>query len=134
MEAKIQAIADAANISREGKLNILGAFNTIYAAQLPVSWPSLVFVVKLEMSAGDPDTFEFRFRVVDGEGNQVGAGLAGKMTAERNPAAPPGYPATIPFIFPVALPTFPDLGEYTFELWIDNARIAHSPMYVMSKP
>lgn len=48
MEAKLALICNSANVSQEGKLNILGEFDTIWAEQVPVKWPSLTLVARFE--------------------------------------------------------------------------------------
>jgi len=130
MEVKIQAIADAANVSREGKLNILGEFNTINSKSVPVTWPSMVFVVKVEIGAADGSTFQFEFRVVGDDGNPLGPSFKGEFGTARPDGLPDGQPSNLPMIFPVGLATFPEYGEYTFELWIGGRRIAACPLYV----
>ena len=61
MEVKLAGFCDAANISREGKLNILGEFNTLYAAAVPVIWPLMYVVIKIEATAGEgPPRFGLR--------------------------------------------------------------------------
>lgn len=53
MHPQLTVLADSANISQEGKLNILGEFNTLFAESVPVAHPIIWFVSKLELGAGD---------------------------------------------------------------------------------
>ena len=46
-------IADEANISQEGKLNVLGAFDRIAATSFPMVHPKMVFLFRLEARYGD---------------------------------------------------------------------------------
>ena len=47
MEVKVALLADGANVSREGKLNLLGIFDTLFARSFPTTHPrELVAVVE----------------------------------------------------------------------------------------
>ncbi|MBM3925370.1 MAG: hypothetical protein FJ320_05190 [SAR202 cluster bacterium] len=53
MEVTLALLADAANISQQGKLNILGAFNQIFAQTFPATHPELQLVVRFEADASE---------------------------------------------------------------------------------
>lgn len=48
MEVTLAVIADAANVSSDGKLNVLGRFSNIYAGALPARHPVMVLVLEIE--------------------------------------------------------------------------------------
>ena len=47
MQLEIGALADAANVSQEGKLNITGIFDALNFAQVPATYPLMVLVLRL---------------------------------------------------------------------------------------
>ena len=49
-------LADAANVSREGKLNVLGVFDTIYARSFPVAHPHMHLVLRFESGPAEAGT------------------------------------------------------------------------------
>ena len=49
-------LADAANVSREGKLNVLGVFDTIYARSFPVAHPHMQLVLRFEAEPAEAGT------------------------------------------------------------------------------
>ena len=57
--------ADAANISQEGKLNILGVFDAVHAGPLPAVHPRATVVVRLKATAGDAGTHPLTLRWVN---------------------------------------------------------------------
>lgn len=62
-------IADDANLSQEGKLNVLGAFDRIAAPSYPTVHPKMVFVVRIEATHGDGGRrVPVRVRLVDEDG------------------------------------------------------------------
>src|SRR5215217_3944288 len=52
MEVKLAVLADYANVSQDGKLNIMGIFQEINAPSLPFPLPQMFLVVPFE-EAGD---------------------------------------------------------------------------------
>ena len=53
MHVQFALFADAANVSQEGKLNILGVFDALHVGQLPAMHPRATFVVRLKAVAED---------------------------------------------------------------------------------
>ncbi len=56
MNVAFALLADAANVSREGKLNILGAFDRIYGSKFPLTWPRMMLVMRFVVSAAEYGT------------------------------------------------------------------------------
>ena len=46
-------LADEANVSQEGKLNLMGIFDRIAAAEFPVVHPKMVFAFRVEADFAD---------------------------------------------------------------------------------
>lgn len=84
------AIADAANVSQEGKLNVTGIFDTIFADQLPAMHPNLSLAFRIKLESHDQNkTHHIDVTLVDQDGKvlwgagadiQVGAIPAGQFT------------------------------------------------------
>ena len=53
MRVKLALLADSANVSREGKLNLLGIFDAIFARELPTSHPHMHLVLRFEALPAD---------------------------------------------------------------------------------
>ena len=56
MDVKFAVLADYANISREGKLNVLGIFDIINPPVLPFPLPLFYVVISYEAGAAEYDT------------------------------------------------------------------------------
>jgi len=52
MEVKLALLADGANVSREGKLNLLGIFDTLFARSFPTTHPQMQLVIRFERRPG----------------------------------------------------------------------------------
>jgi hypothetical protein len=53
MKVTFVALADAANVSQENKLNILGIFNIVWASAFPAIHPQLQLVMNFEASKAE---------------------------------------------------------------------------------
>ena len=55
MQVKLAVLADYANVTAEGKLNILGIFDRINLVQVPAVHPQMHLVLRLEARAAERD-------------------------------------------------------------------------------
>ena len=89
MEVPLAVLADAANVSREGKLNIFGIFNRLWAIKFPAKHPQAQLVMVFEADAGEAGqkkTVGVLLR--DSDGNKI-FGIEGEFVL---PKAKPGQP------------------------------------------
>ena len=79
MEVELAIIADAANTSADGKLNILGAFRNIRAAKFPATHSTLTLVLGF---SADPvergATKSIEIKLIDADGKQL-LGINGQL-------------------------------------------------------
>lgn len=128
MELQLAVLADAANLSAEGKLNILGAFDAIFARSVPVVWPSMVFVAKVELSQSDGEDVLFELRVVSEDGDLV---FRAEIQGHLQRVGPPdGVSPCVPIIVPMNHAHFEHFGAYSFELWNRGSRLIGVPLHV----
>ena len=82
MQVALALLADGANVSREGKLNLLGIFDTIFARTFPTTHPQMQLVLRFEAEAreaGITRTIEVQLQAADGS---VLFRLPGAMTVQ----------------------------------------------------
>lgn len=71
MHVSFAVFADAANLSQEGKLNILGVFDALQVQSLPAVHPRAALVVHLKGSSGDTGTHTVSFRWLSPSGQEL---------------------------------------------------------------
>ena len=71
MHVSFSLFADAANLSQEGKLNILGVFDAVHVGQFPALHPRATFVVRLKAEPPDVGKHEMTLRWVNPRGNEL---------------------------------------------------------------
>lgn len=130
MQVDLAVVADAANVSQEGKLNILGVFDTIWAREFPFRHAAMVFVLRVRADFTDKGAHELRVRLIDADGGQL-FNAEGPMQV---PAGVPGRPVKPHVIMGLAGITFPKPGDFSFEVFLDGQHLKSVPLYVMEAP
>src|SRR5881396_3655513 len=83
MEVKLALLADGANVSREGKLNLLGIFDTLFARSFPTTHPQMQLVIRFEAAAHEAgSTRQVEIQLVAGDGNVLFR-LPGALTVQQ---------------------------------------------------
>jgi hypothetical protein len=119
MKLDVAVLADAANVSREGKLNICGIFRNIFGPQLPVIWPSLTMALQVTLDSsekGRPHTLGLVFT----DPKKRPMNQFPEMNFEV-PADAQGSFFTLPFVLNLTNLAFPIHGVYEFALTLDGA-------------
>jgi hypothetical protein len=104
-------LADEANVSQEGKLNLMGIFDRIAAASFPVLHPKMVFAFRVEAEFADSGrSFPVVVAMEDAEGKTL-FDAEGQIVA---PIVAPGEFATANQVFSLVGVQFPAPGIYRF--------------------
>jgi hypothetical protein len=130
MEIDLAVIADAANVSQEGKLNVLGVFDTISAREFPFRHAAMVFVVRMTADFTEQGTCKLEVRLMDADGGQV---FKAEGPMEVSGGAP-GRPAKPHVIIGLSGISFGKPGDYSFEILVDGQHMKSVPLYVTEAP
>ena len=129
MEVAFAMLADAANVSREGKLNILGAFDRIQGSKFPLTWPRMMLVTRFIASAAEYGSEKsLEIVTLDADGKQLGR-ATGKMKIQKGAA---GRQLKINHVFPMGM-TFPTPGQYSIEILVNGEPKATVPLEVVQR-
>jgi hypothetical protein len=70
MNIQVAVLCDAAN-EDSGKLNLLGAFDTIYAPQLPAVHPQCAVALRVTFMSGDEGARQLKLNFVNADGRAI---------------------------------------------------------------
>jgi hypothetical protein len=130
MKIPMALLADEANVSQEGKLNVLGVFDRIAAAAFPVVHPKLVFVFRVQAEYTDQGPpVPVRVRLLD----QDGAVLFEATGELAPPQVGPGEFVTANQIFALVGVQFPQPGLYNFVVTVGEER-HETPLSLVQAP
>ena len=124
----LSAIADTANISQEGKLNITGIFNSINATSFPAVHPSmvLVFVIEGERSEAQSE-HKLKVDLIDEDGNLVIPSIEGNIKFAE---IPPSGSIHAPQILHLVNVQFKKQGHHEFKIIINGEVRASVPINI----
>lgn len=120
-------LADEANISQEGKLNVLGIFDRIGAADFPTVHPKMVFAFRVHAEYADSEhVFPVRVRLEDEDG-----GVMFEANGEiETPHVEPGEFSTANQVFNLIGVQFGRPGNYKFVLQVGEEGFHETPFVV----
>jgi hypothetical protein len=135
MDVTLAVLADYANISKEGKLNILGVFTEVNPPLLPWNLPQMYVVISMEAGTSEAG-IEMPFRILlwDGDGKEI---LNIEQKVFTPPPSRPGVRATINNIIGLAGVPFNKPGEYAFYIHVageEKRRIAFRVNEPLGRP
>ena len=130
MQVSFALFADAANLSQEGKLNILGVFDAVQVGQIPSVHPRAHLVVRLKGGAEDAGLHTVSLRWVNPSGVDLWSSDGGLEVG----AMPPGATEMdFPLIASIDLP-LDEAGAYTMHIALDNQPHAAVGLLVRASP
>jgi len=125
VDVTLALLADGANVSREGKLNVFGIFDTIFARAFPTTHPQMQLVLRFE---ADPDEggrrdVEVQFVAADG---RVLFRLPGAVSVQRVA----GDRTRMDHILSLNNVQLEHAGRYRFNVVVDGELAAVVPLQV----
>lgn len=109
--------ADYANVTREGKLNVMGIFSEINALNFPARHPSMHLVVKLGAELSEyGGTRDLTVKLLDADGHEI-MSLSGPINIPRPEG---GRRAEVNAILELKDIVFPKPGPYEFAVLVDT--------------
>ena len=127
MNIQVAVLCDAAT-DDHGKLNLLGAFDTIYAPQMPAFHPQCAVALRVTFTSGDEGPHQLAINLINADGRSI------------MPNFPPipfkvELPEDIHFVtrnFTVSIQQlqFPEAGLYSVDIRFDDVSRASIPLLV----
>jgi len=131
MNIQVAVLCDAAT-DDNGKLNLLGAFDTIYARELPAVHPQCSVALRVTFFSGDEGKHTLRLNFVDADGGSI------------MPDFPPipvevvlpddVHFGTRNFIINIQQLKFEEPGLYSVDISLDDQSAANIPLLVKHVP
>ncbi|HEX6557910.1 MAG TPA: hypothetical protein VF021_00565 [Longimicrobiales bacterium] len=126
MQAKLAVLADYANVTGDGKLNILGIFDRINLMQVPAVHPQMHLVLRLEAHPAELERAHgIEIRLQDPEGTSIF-----EVNGEIVPRGEPGRPVSTNQILTLNNLQLEKIGDYRFVVIIDGDLKTEIPLAV----
>lgn len=118
MNLVLSLVCDDARVRPDGKLDVTGVFNELYAPGFPAVQDRLVAVFVLEWERDVSGRRSFRADLVDDDGEKT-LTIEGHTDVEARPEG--RAPARTRIVMPLERVIFPHAGGYRFLLEVDGA-------------
>lgn len=126
MQIEVFSLCDAATADA-GKLNMLGAFDSIWAQKLPVIFPQCAVALRIRFKTVETGEHKIKLNVVDSDGKHILPPLEGSLDFRlpREQAS-----ASVNFILSIQPLKVEQFGEYSIDLAVDGRHEASLPLFV----
>jgi hypothetical protein len=130
MHAEIFALCDAAT-DQGGKLNILGAFDTIYVPNIPAKQAACAVALRVRVEKSEEGEHDFKIAIIDEDGNHTIPAIQGKLGFR----VPPNFDTTAAnLVINFQGLELKRLGDHRIDFLIGNQVTASIPLYVKVLP
>ncbi|MFP4623530.1 MAG: DUF6941 family protein [Gemmatimonadota bacterium] len=131
MQVTFAVLADYANVSREGKLNVMGIFDRVFTRQLPSRFPPMQLVIRLEAQFAELNTeHTLRIQLADPDGEPL-FDINGTFTPR---GGPPGQPISVNHVIRLADLPIRKTGSHNALVWVDGDLKREVPLRVDEAP
>ena len=130
MNIQVAVLCDAAT-DDNGKLNLLGAFDTIFAPQLPAVHPQCSVALRVRFAAGEEGDHKLKLNFVDADGKSLMPPIEMPVTVAMPEDA---HFVTRNFVVNIQGLKFAEAGIYSVDVRLDDKSQAGIPLWVKNLP
>ena len=123
-------LCDAAT-DQQGKLNILGAFDNIWAKKVPATHPACAIAARIRFEKVEEGNHPIRIHIIDEDGKSIGPNLQGTINVDV--VGDVGSTVTN-IVLNIQRLNFEKYGQYRIDIAIDNQIKGSLPFYVREIP
>ena len=130
MRLLLALVCDDARLSDDGKLDVHGVFNDLYAQAFPAKQDRMVLVLVVEWDRDDEGRYRFRVDLEDDEGKPT-ISVEGYSDVDRRPPDRP--PPRTRLVMPLEDVVFPRAGAYTFQVRMKGERLPGPSLHLVAQ-
>jgi len=119
-------LCDAAT-DQQGKLNILGAFDNIFAKKMPTMHPACAVAARIRFEKIEEGSHTIRIHIIDEDGKSIGPKLQGNINVRIGDDVDS---TATNIVLNIQRLKFEKYGQYRIDLAIDNQIKASLPFHV----
>jgi hypothetical protein len=117
MKLPVLLVADYANTTSDGKLNVMGIFQNISAVSFPTMHPEMYVIAQF---AAGPAEYGRKFNIEIKLLNEDGAEVVSFSTEAQVPHGVPGQVINMPILLRLVNTAFQEPGTYQFSVLVDG--------------
>lgn len=113
-----------------GKLNVLGAFDSIHATEMPHVHPACTIAIRIRFSSIEQGSHQMRLNIIDEDGKTIVPKLEGKVSV---PSQKDANSIAVNMILNLQGVKFENFGEYRVDFAIDGRQEASLPFHLKQR-
>jgi Family of unknown function (DUF6941) len=130
MNIQVAVLCDAAT-DDNGKLNLLGSFDTIFSPQLPAVHPQCAVALRVTFMSGDEGNRKLKLNFVNADGRSIMPPIEIPVAVALPEDA---HFVTRNFIVNIQGLKFPEAGVYSVDVRLDDKSRASIPLWIKNMP
>jgi len=130
MNIEVFSLCDAATVDVAGKLNVLGAFDTIWSAKMPTVYPQCAIALRIRFDSIERGEHRVSVNFVDLDGKHIIPGADGKININFPDEHRSG---SANMVFNLQMLKLENCGEYSIDMAVDNRKEASLPLFVRER-
>jgi len=131
MNIQVAVLCDAATQDSSSKLNVLGAFDTIYAPQTPAVHLHCAVALRVTFAAGEEGAHRLAFNFINADGRSIMQPIEVPVNVTLPEDA---HFVSLNFVVNIQQLQFPELGLYSVDVRLDGQSQASIPLSVKGMP
>jgi hypothetical protein len=128
MQMLLTLVCDDARLNPEGKLDVHGVFNDLYAPGFPAKQDRMVLVMVVEWDRSDEGRHRFRVDLQD-DSDKPTLSVEGYSDVDRRPDDRP--PPRTRLVMPLEEVVFPRPGAYRFQIRVKGRTFQGPSLYLV---
>ena len=130
MHIEVFSLCDAATVDVAGKLNVLGAFDTIATASIPMVYPQCALALRIRFDNIERGDHKVSVNFVDIDGKHIIPPANGTININFPDEQRSG---STNLIFNLQMLKLEKCGEYSIDLAVDSKKEASLPLFVRAR-
>jgi hypothetical protein len=130
MNIEVFSLCDAATVDVAGKLNVLGAFDTIGSANMPAVYPQCAIALRIRFEGFERGEHRVTVNFVNVDGKHIIPSAQGTSNIQF-PDSQRSQSANL--VLNLQMLKLTDYGEYSIDLNVDGKNEASLPLFVRER-
>ena len=130
MNIEVFSLCDAATVDVAGKLNVLGAFDTIFSGDMPMVYPQCAIALRIRFASIERGEHRVIVNFVDLDGKHIIPAANGTININFPEEQRSGSANLVLNLQMLKLEKY---GEYSIDLAVDGRNEASLPLFVREK-
>ena len=130
MNIEVFSLCDAATVDVAGKLNVLGAFDTIWTGNMPAVYPQCAIALRVRFQGIERGEHRVAVNFVNVDGKHIVPGANGTISINFPDEQRSG---SANLVLNLQMLKLEGYGEYSIDLAVDGRSTASLPLFVREK-